>query len=146
MANDLKMSKNEIERFLQIGRVLRMATLNKDGSPHIAPIWYLYEKSNIYIETSPDSIKVQNVRRDPRVAVCIDIGQNYYDIKNVVLKCRAEIVSDKQLRRSVKEKIMVKYLGSIDHRVAKEILSYEGCVVELKLDGKIISQDYTKLE
>jgi len=140
------MDDRQIEKFLMTGRIMRLATVSEDGSPHIVPIWYLYENSRLYIETSADSVKVRNIKHNPNVAVCVDIGRDYYDVKNVIMRCKARIIKSKALARRIKEKIWVKYLGSLDHPVAKELMGFEGCVVELTPVGKKISQDYSKLE
>jgi hypothetical protein len=80
------------------------------------------------------------------VAICVDVGRDYYDLKNVVMRCRRRIMKNRGLARRIKEKIMVKYLGSLDHPVAKQIMGFDGCVVEFTPIGKKFSQDYSKLE
>jgi general stress protein 26 len=142
----LAMSNRQIEDFLMAGRVMRLATISESGWPHVVPIWYLYENSRLYIETGADSVKVRNIRRNPHVAICVDVGRDYYDLKNVVMRCRGRIMKNRGLARRIKEKIMVKYLGSLDHPVAKEIMGFDGCVVEFTPIGKKFSQDYSKLE
>jgi PPOX class probable F420-dependent enzyme len=48
-----------------------LATVNADGSPHVAPLWADTRDGMIVLNTADGRIKVQNVRRDPRVAVAI---------------------------------------------------------------------------
>ena len=46
-------------------------TLNADGSPHVAPVWYLHREGSLYISAGASAVKVRNIRRDARVAVSI---------------------------------------------------------------------------
>lgn len=69
------MSKTLSDR--QLTHVLRpyiatLATLRKDGSPHMAPVWYRYEDGAFFVLTDTGSQKHKNIMRDPRVELCID--------------------------------------------------------------------------
>jgi PPOX class probable F420-dependent enzyme len=49
-----------------------LATVNADGSPHLAPLWAdVRDDGMILLNTADGRVKVENVRRDPRVAVSI---------------------------------------------------------------------------
>ncbi len=58
----------------------QFVTLNKDGSPHIAPVWVDTDGKNVIINTADGRVKVKNIRRDPRVAVGV------YDPKNPYMR------------------------------------------------------------
>jgi PPOX class probable F420-dependent enzyme len=59
-------------RFLEKARIARLGTINPDGTPHIAPVWYRYEDGEMRILTDRGSQKHKNIERDPRVTVCVD--------------------------------------------------------------------------
>jgi PPOX class probable F420-dependent enzyme len=59
-------------RFLEKARIARLGTINPDGTPHIAPVWYRYEDGEMRILTDRGSQKYKNIERDPRVTVCVD--------------------------------------------------------------------------
>jgi PPOX class probable F420-dependent enzyme len=44
-----------------------LATVNADGSPHVAPLWSDVRDGMIVLNTADGRRKVRNVRRDPRV-------------------------------------------------------------------------------
>ena len=62
-------------KFLETPRIGRLATLRRDGSPHVAPIWFCFEAGEFLILTERGSQKHKNVERDPRVLLCIDDEQ-----------------------------------------------------------------------
>jgi PPOX class probable F420-dependent enzyme len=51
----------------------KLATVRKDGRPHVAPIWYdLDDDGSIVFTTGAETLKGKSIRRDPRVCLCID--------------------------------------------------------------------------
>lgn len=57
-----------------------LATLRADGSPKLDPVWIeLSDESTVTIATGRDSLKTQNVLRDPRVAISIVDNDNPYE-------------------------------------------------------------------
>ena len=49
-----------------------LATTGPAGSPHAAPVWYLWDGAEIRISTTRTTQKVRDIERDPRVAFCVD--------------------------------------------------------------------------
>ena len=59
-------------------------TLNRDGSPHIAPVWVDTDGTHVMINTAEGRVKGKNIRRDPRVAVGVyDPKAPYARVLNV---------------------------------------------------------------
>lgn len=48
-----------------------IATINRDGSPHIAPLWNVTVGDRIYIGTDTDTAKFRNLQRSGRLALCL---------------------------------------------------------------------------
>lgn len=69
-----KMTNDEIRDFLLKGTYTgKLGTINKDGTPHVVPIWYTVdEQNNIIFNTGGESVKAKNIRRDNRVRLCVD--------------------------------------------------------------------------
>jgi PPOX class probable F420-dependent enzyme len=65
------MNAGEIDEFLKLPLLSNLATLRPDGSPHVAPVWHLYDGDRLLILSSPTSVKVQNLRGDPRIGISI---------------------------------------------------------------------------
>ncbi len=49
-----------------------LATTGPHGSPHLAPVWYLWDGEAVRISTLRTTQKVADILRDPRVALCVD--------------------------------------------------------------------------
>jgi PPOX class probable F420-dependent enzyme len=75
-----EMSKAEIARFLMQGTFTgKLATVNKDGSSHVVPIWFVLDDKNnrnkvgnIVFTTGESSTKAGNIHRDNKVSICVD--------------------------------------------------------------------------
>jgi PPOX class probable F420-dependent enzyme len=53
-------------------RTATLATVRADGRPHAAPIWYHLDGEAFVFTAGEDTVKGRNLRRDPRVSLCID--------------------------------------------------------------------------
>lgn len=69
----LDMSAEEINHFLIQGtRTGKLATVRKDGRPHVAPIWFVLDGNDLIFNTWHSSLKAKNLRRDNRAMICVD--------------------------------------------------------------------------
>ncbi len=67
------MDENEIIDFLMEGtRTGKLCTVREDSSPHVAPIWFVWNDGKIIFDTMGDSVKAKNIRRNPQVSICVD--------------------------------------------------------------------------
>ena len=68
-----KMTPTEYRSFL-LDRVRtgKLATVRADGRPHVTPIWFDLDGETLLFTTWRESVKAVNLRRDPRVCLCVD--------------------------------------------------------------------------
>lgn len=66
------MPKERLDAFLRETRIAKLATLNKDGSPNVVPVWFEWTGSEALVFTSESSAKVGRIRRDPRVTLSVE--------------------------------------------------------------------------
>lgn len=71
MPKPARMSKAQRDRFLAGRHVAVLITIDAQGAPVPSPIWYLHRDGRFYFRTAGDAIKTENVRRDPRVSICV---------------------------------------------------------------------------
>jgi PPOX class probable F420-dependent enzyme len=124
----MKRFDRKTEEFLSPPRFGKIATLRKDGSPHVTPIWYMYDRGQLIINTTTERVKYRNIRRDPRVCLLVDDGYPY-----VMVEGKARIASERDPRKDI-ENLAVRYLGEEEgkkearerylkmHRVSIEIV------------------------
>src|SRR5215210_3868889 len=68
-----KMTPEEYRTFLlERPRTAKLATVRADGRPHVAPIWFDLDGEALVFTTWHATVKAANLRRDPRVCLCVD--------------------------------------------------------------------------
>ncbi len=88
-----------------------IATVMRDGSPQVSPVWANYEDGCVLINTAEGRIKHKNVLRDPRVAVPVVSKNNPLDmitIRGIV----DELIPDYEYKHA--DKLTKQYMGR-DH-------------------------------
>ena len=88
------MTEDEIKNFILQGTFTgKLGTINKDGTPHVVPIWYTVDgEDNIIFNTGDKSVKAKNIRRDNHVRLCVDDQTPLFSF--VTIDGIAEIISD----------------------------------------------------
>ncbi|MGW2579954.1 PPOX class F420-dependent oxidoreductase [Streptomyces virginiae] len=85
-----KMTQEEWRAFVSRStRTGKLSTVREDGSPHIAPIWFVLDGDSFVFNTGKDTVKGRNLARDGRVALCVDDDRPPFSF--VILEGRAEI-------------------------------------------------------
>ena len=85
-----------------------IATVMKDGSPQVSPVWADYENDHILINTAEGRIKHKNVLRDPRVAISVVDQKNPLNMTTIRGKV-TEIIPDYQYKHA--NRLTKKYMG-----------------------------------
>lgn len=88
------MSTEERDRFLAEQRTCRVATVGPDGTPHVTPLWFVWLDETLWLYSLIHSKRWRNLLADPRVAVVVDAGDDYFDLRGVELLGRAEPVGE----------------------------------------------------
>lgn len=105
-----KMTDEEWRAFASDGtRTAKLSTVRADGSPHVAPIWFLLDGDEVVFNTGKDTVKGRNLVRDGRVALCVDDARPPFDF--VVLQGRARTSEDPADLRHWAERIGARYMG-----------------------------------
>jgi PPOX class probable F420-dependent enzyme len=97
----VNMSAGEIAGFISDHGTAVLTTLRAGGRPVPLPVWYVALDGALYFQTPLRSRKVGNLERDPRVAVLIDDGERWEQLRGVLIQGTAERVADEALRTRV---------------------------------------------
>jgi general stress protein 26 len=143
------MTREEVDNFLESKLNLQFATTDEQGKPNIQPVWFYYDKNGetLTITTFILAKKTQNLRNKPTVYFSIDDENLPY--KGVKGKGIATIIEDPNRTVPQGNRISMKYLGTLDHPIAKMISdrSKKGEVVVIEISPKFFSTwDYGKMQ
>lgn len=108
----IKLTPEEIADLLASERVVNVATLGADGWPHLTALWFVMRDSEPWIYTYAKSQKVRNLERDPRATLLVEAGDEYQELRGVMLKTTAEISADIDVVAPLAEEIFAKYQGN----------------------------------
>jgi PPOX class probable F420-dependent enzyme len=137
------MSSSQVQAFLEAPRHAIAAVHRPDGAPQLSPIWFLYENERLYFSSSLDSAKCRQLRRDPRIALCIDAG--HPDARAVSISGTAELLTDESPERADLEwRILRRYHESDEaaHRWEASIEAEGPAALVVVSPEKIIGWDY----
>jgi len=115
-----EMSKEEIARFVMQGTFTgKLATVRKDGSSHVVPIWFVLDNENskrrrrignIIFTTYSTSVKANNIRRNNRVSICIDDQTRPFSFVTIFGSAKIHIYKQKEVLKWA-TKIAERYMG-----------------------------------
>lgn len=109
----------EVRAFLAEPRFAVLATINSDGSPQQTVMWYDLEGELLMMNTAEGRVKACNLRRDPRVSVCVEDGYRY-----VTLAGRASLIEDQERAQADIARLAVRYHG--EERARSMIEQFRG--------------------
>ena len=102
---------NEQKEFLLYGtRTGKIATVRKDGRPHVVPIWFVLDGNTLIFNTGETSVKALNMRRDARVTICVDDETVPYGF--IIVEGTATLEKDSEDLKLWATRIGGRYMGS----------------------------------
>lgn len=120
-----------MNKFFNSQKILRLATIDKSGNPHIVPVWYMYQNRKIYIGTNAETQKAKNIKKNSKVAYCVDVGINSPDIIGVMGVGKAKLILQKTRVKTIAKKILRRYFASLQNKSAQQLLKDTDCVIEI---------------
>ncbi|MGW5731812.1 MULTISPECIES: PPOX class F420-dependent oxidoreductase [Streptomyces] len=134
-----KMTEDQWRAFVSKGtRTAKLSTVRADGSPHIAPIWFLLDGDELVFNTGAETVKGRNLARDGRVALCVDDDKPPFAF--VVLQGQARLSDDLDEVRHWAGRLGARYMGEGRAEEFGERNGVPGeLLVRVKID-KVIAQ------
>ena len=91
----IRMTPEEESDYIEGEAKLVLVSNGPDGLPHPMPMFFsTTPNGSILISTYASSQKARNIERDPRVALLLESGMDYDELKGIVFYGRAKIVRD----------------------------------------------------
>ncbi|MGA9870386.1 MAG: PPOX class F420-dependent oxidoreductase [Rhodococcus sp. (in: high G+C Gram-positive bacteria)] len=142
----ITMTDAEIATFLERSRIANLATLGRDGAPHLVAMWYALIGGEVWFETKSKSQKAVNIRRDPRVTILVEDGHTYDTLRGVSIEGRAEIVDDPESAHAVGVSVWERYTGPYSEDVRPFVEQMMNKRVAIRLTAaRVRSWDHRKL-
>jgi PPOX class probable F420-dependent enzyme len=143
----IRLTDEELWPFIDSRRSLQVATLGRDGAPHLTTLWFAIVDGKIAFETYSKSQKILNLRRDPRMAVLLEDGTEYNELRGVSMNGRAELVDEAAKVERYAAAVMKRNHPAISEEqagdAAKRLANKRTAVVFHP--EKIVSWDHSKL-
>ena len=140
------MTDAEVSAMLAGSRKLQLATINRDGTPHLVTMFYVMLGGQIAFWTYRSSQKARNLARDPRVTCLVETGKDYFELRGVQVAGRVRCVEDPagvlEIGRGVAGGMAGVPAESVEEYVAHAARKRVGYVVE---PARIVSWDHRKL-
>jgi PPOX class probable F420-dependent enzyme len=95
--SQIQMTPGEVAAFLDEQRVVICATNSPRGWPHLMPLWYVVRDGELWAWTYAKSQKVKNLERDPRATLQIEDGEQYQQLRGIMIEARTAIHRDQEL-------------------------------------------------
>jgi PPOX class probable F420-dependent enzyme len=143
----IKLTDDEMEAFLQGRHVMNVATFNHDGSIHLVAMWYGFLEGAPAFHTYGKSQKIQNLRRDPRITVLVEDGEEYDELRGAELVGTAEIVEDHDRVKEIGATTARRYFDPTsedDVELIAEGVAAKRVGVRLEVE-RVVSWDHRKL-
>ncbi len=104
------LSEEQREFLLHGARTGKRATVRKNGSPHVVPVWFLLDGDTLVFTTGDRTSKAASIRRDARVALCVDDEVPPFSF--IVVEGTAELIDDIEALKVWATRIAGRYMGS----------------------------------
>ncbi|PZH03714.1 pyridoxamine 5-phosphate oxidase [Streptomyces sp. NTH33] len=90
----IMMTPGELDEFLTTQRTCRVATTSTGGAPHVSALWFVWDGASLWLYSVVRSKRWADLRRDPRVAIVVDTGEEYDQLRGVELSGTVEFVGE----------------------------------------------------
>ena len=77
------LTTEEVSEFLSQPKTAHLVTLRPSGTPHVAPVWFLWDQGRALVMADAKAVKVRNIRRNPAVALCVSTADHPYSFVTI---------------------------------------------------------------
>lgn len=112
--DQIKLSDAEQLELLDSQRVAIVTSNGPRGWPHSTPLWYVVREGEIWVWTFAKSQKVRNLERDPKATVLVETGEQYTELRGVMIEAEAELIRDLDPVLDFAKELTVRYSEGID--------------------------------
>ena len=142
----VSMRPEDVEKLLADGRKLQLATLNRDGTPHLVSMFYAMVDGRIAFWTYRASQKARSLARDPRVTCLVEDGDDYFELRGAQVTGEVSRIDDldavTEIGRLVAARMPGPAAAVLDEYVARTAAKRSAYLVE---PHRVVSWDHRRL-
>jgi hypothetical protein len=145
------MSEPEAAAFLAEERTLTCASGGPRGWPHLMPLWYVLREvplgeagPRLWAWTYGVSQKVRNMERDARATLQVEAGEQYQELRGVVLECEVTVHRDLEVVKALGQEIFARYASPRGQPPAENLPAEVGEMVD-KQATKRVALEFVEL-
>ncbi len=140
-----RMKEETLFALLRRSQVGRVATINEEGYPVIKPVNFIFMDGNLYLHSSPDGEKIEDIRRGSPVCFELDEAIAYapsagpacragFFYRSVLIKGRASLLKRREEKLKVLQGLMEKYQPEGGYEPLSEAVVEQTAVVEISVE------------
>jgi F420H(2)-dependent biliverdin reductase len=73
--NSIPLTSEQFDR-IEKSQIIWLASVRPDGSPHLAPLWFVWHQGRTYICTPSETVKSRNIALNPRIVLSLEDGNH----------------------------------------------------------------------
>jgi PPOX class probable F420-dependent enzyme len=146
--DQIRMSDEELRAFLAEQMIVSCATIGPNGRPHLVPLWYVPDGTELRGWTYAKSQKAKNLERDPRATLQVEDGVQYHELRGAMLECDVELERDSERVAGYGIELFTRYAAGAElpPEVREQVAGQAPKRVGLRfLPTRIVSWDHSKL-
>jgi PPOX class probable F420-dependent enzyme len=144
--DQIQMTDEELRAFVAEQMVMQCATVGPRGLPHLVPLWYVPEGTELVGWTYAKSQKARNLERDPRATIGIDDGVKYEELRGVMFECDVEVEHDPAKVEQNGLMLFERYAGELTPEIRAMVAKQAPKRVGLRfVPSRTVSWDHRKL-
>jgi PPOX class probable F420-dependent enzyme len=146
--DQITMTDEEREAFLDEQRVLNIASIGPTGHPHVVAMWYAVIDGDLTFWTFGKSQKVLNLRRDPKISGLVEAGDEYNELRGVEVTGTAALIEDPDVVFEIGRTIGRRYNGDVvDSDIGLDVIRKQAQKrIAIRIEAeRFVSWDHRKL-
>ena len=143
----IQMTPEEVDVFLHETHTMNVATIGRDGRPHLVAMWYGFLDGAPAFWTFGKSQKIKNLERDPRITCLVEDGDVYSELRGVELVGTGTIITDKDDIVTIGLSTSHRHTGGDPDAARPFVEAQAGKRLGVRINvEKVVSWDHRKLE
>jgi PPOX class probable F420-dependent enzyme len=142
----IAMTDAEVHAFVVERMVMQCATAGPRGLPHLMPLWYVPEGTDLVAWTYAKSQKAKNLERDARATVGIEDGVQYHELRGVTFECDVQVEREPERVEAYGLRLFERYAGELTTEIREMVAKQAQKRVGMRfVPFRTVSWDHRKL-